>query len=135
MVAFEELTAYDAHYYSRRPGEDPRPLPAWRIRFDDADATWFHLDPRTGQLTERLTRGARAYRWLFNGLHSFDWPWLAARRPLWDIVVITLLLGGLATTLFGLRLSWRRTSLVGPTDRPPDRVVGSSDSPVPQHQP
>ena len=135
LVAFEELTAYDAHYYSRRPGEDPRPLPAWRIRFDDADATWFHLDPRTGQLTERLTRGARAYRWLFNGLHSFDWPWLAARRPLWDIVVITLLLGGLATTLFGLRLSWRRTSLVGPTDRPPDRVVGSSDSPVPQHQP
>lgn len=131
LIAFEELTAYDAHYYSRRPGEDPRPLPVWRARFDDAAATWFHLDPRTGQLTERLTRGARAYRWLFNGLHSFDWPWLAARRPLWDIVVITLLLGGLATCLLGLRLSWRRTVLVPLTARA-DR---GSDFSVPRPQP
>jgi len=135
LIAFEELAAYDAHYYSRRPGEDPRPLPMWRARFDDAAATWFHLDPRTGQLTGRLTRGARAYRWLFNGLHSFDWPWLASRRPLWDIVIITLLLGGLATCLLGLRLGFGRNSAGRRAARHPAQASSASDSSVHQPQP
>jgi len=107
-IALEVLTAYDAHYYSRRPGEDPKPLPILRARFADAESTWFHLDPSSGRLTERLTRRARAYRWLFNALHSLDWPGLATRRPLWDVVILTLLATGLATGLTGLTLAARR---------------------------
>lgn len=111
-IATEMLTAYDAHYYSRRPGEDPKPLPILRARFADAEATWFHLDPHTGQLTERLTRRARAYRWLFNALHSLDWPGFAQRRPLWDITVITLLGTGFAASATGLTLAIRRFSSI-----------------------
>jgi len=47
-------------------------------------------------------RLSRANRWLYHGLHSLDFPILHTRRPLWDIVVIALSLGGLvvsATTL------------------------------------
>jgi hypothetical protein len=110
VVAFETLDRYDAHYYSRRPGEDPRPLPVWRVRFNDPAQTWFHIDPASGKITERLTRRSRTYRWLFNGLHSFDWPWLAERRPLWDAVVLVTLGGGLGLCLLGLRLARRRIS-------------------------
>ena len=29
-----------------------------------------------------------ANRWLYHGLHSLDFPFLYARRPLWDVVMI-----------------------------------------------
>jgi hypothetical protein len=119
LTEFLELTGYDSHYYSRRPGEDPKPLPIWRACFDDDASTWFHLDPRSGQLKERLTKGARTYRWLFNGLHSFDWPGLAFRRPLWDAVMLAILTAGLVTCLLGLRLVWQLRRSVIIRTRPP----------------
>ena len=36
-----------------------------------------------------------------------DFPWLYKHRPLWDIVVITLLLGGLTISVTSLVLTWR----------------------------
>ena len=47
-------------------------------------------------------------RWLYNGLHSLDFAWMISRRPLWDIVLIVLSLGGLASSAIGLLLGWRR---------------------------
>ena len=44
----------------------------------------------------------RLLRWLYQGLHSLDFPFLYFERPLWDIVVIVLSIGGTvvsATTL------------------------------------
>jgi uncharacterized iron-regulated membrane protein len=108
ISAESTLLEYDSHYYSRRPAENPRPLPAVRVEFNDAAKSWFHLDPATGQIIDRSTDGSRAYRWLFNGLHSLDWPWLAKRRPLWDIVVCLLLTTGLFLSLTGVWLSWKR---------------------------
>jgi hypothetical protein len=35
-------------------------------------------------------------RWLYHGLHSLNLPWLYKHRPAWDIVVLTLMLGGAA---------------------------------------
>lgn len=95
----------DAHLASSEAAQ----LPIGRARFGDPQETWFHIDPTSGRLTERLTRRSRAYRWLFNGVHNFDWPWLSSRRPLWDAVVLTGLIGGLSTSLLGLRLAWIRT--------------------------
>ena len=45
---------------------------------------------------------------LFNGLHSLDFSWLYTRRPLWDLVVILLSLGGLAVSVTPLAQAWRR---------------------------
>lgn len=108
LTAFEELRSYDAHYYSGSAGTETPPLPMWRARFDDPADTWFHLDPRSGQVMERLTKGSRAYRWLFNGLHNFDWPWLTSHPLFRDVVALAALTGGLATSLLGLRLAWLR---------------------------
>ena len=46
-------------------------------------------------------------RWLYHGLHSLDFPWLYNYRPLWDIVVITLMLGGTALCVTSLVLTYR----------------------------
>ncbi len=40
-------------------------------------------------------------------MHSLDFPFLYKYRPLWDIVVITLMLGGVAVCLTSLVLGWR----------------------------
>ena len=46
-------------------------------------------------------------RWLYHGLHSLDFPWLYNYRPLWDIVVITFMVGGTALCVTSLILAWR----------------------------
>ncbi len=45
---------------------------------------------------ERLTR---LNRWLYHGLHSLDFPFLYYRRPLWDVVVIVLSVGGIVLSV------------------------------------
>jgi len=47
---------------------------------------------------------------LTRGLHSLDFPWLYNNRPLWDIVVVTLLLGGAGLCFTSLVLTWRVVS-------------------------
>jgi hypothetical protein len=102
------MPEYDDYYYSRHPERGEKPLPVLRIEFGDRERTWFHIDPATGQLLERSTSTNRLFRWLYNGLHSFDIRWLWERRPLWDIVVITLCGGGLALSVIGVIAGVRR---------------------------
>ncbi|MDY6947908.1 MAG: PepSY domain-containing protein [Pseudomonadota bacterium] len=108
LVAATLLTSYDNYYYSRHPERGERTLPIVRVRFGDDQRTWFHLDPLTGQVLERSTFTNRVYRWLYNGLHSFDIWWLWQRRPLWDICVIAFSLGGLLLSGIGVVIGWRR---------------------------
>jgi hypothetical protein len=51
---------------------------------------------------------SRLNRWLYNGLHSLDFPFLYYRRPAWDLVVIVLSAGGLALTIAPMWPAWRR---------------------------
>ena len=50
----------------------------------------------------------RLRRWLYQGLHSLDFPFLYYRRPLWDIVVIVLSIGGIALSVTTMAPAWRR---------------------------
>ena len=93
VVAAEELAEYDAYYGDRR--RRSAPLPVLRVRFDDADRTWLYLDPSLGRIVHREQQRSRIDRWLYRGLHRLDFPGFYHRRPLWDVVVIVLLLGGL----------------------------------------
>ena len=56
----------------------------------------------------RQDRGGRWNRWLYHGLHNLDFPFLYYRRPLWDVVMIGLSIGGLALSATTLVPSWRR---------------------------
>ncbi len=102
------LTGYDNYYYSRHPERGDKPLPTLRAMFADDAATWFHVDVATGQLLDRSTATNRLYRWLYNGLHSWDIYWLWQRRPLWDIALISFSLGGVLLSGLGVVVGWRR---------------------------
>ena len=99
------LTDYDSYYYSRAR---LTPLPVVRVKFGDPAATWVYIDPTMGQVLSTVPRRSRVERWAYNGLHSLDFSFWYNRRPLWDIGMIVLLLGGLASSFFGLIMGIRR---------------------------
>ena len=85
-----------------RAADGGRKLPVLRAEFGDSADTWFYVDPTTGRVLERSTSLNRLYRWLYNGLHSWDFRWLWERRPLWDILVIAFSLGGFGLSVTGV---------------------------------
>ena len=93
------LDEYDPYYYDRlwtfdlANYKEARPLPVLRVRFDDPEGTWLYLNPFHGRM-ERFQAMGRVDRWLYYGLHGLDFSALYNRRPLWDIIVLSLLLGG-----------------------------------------
>jgi hypothetical protein len=98
------LTEYDSYYYSKR-GQTP--LPVVRVKFDDPGQTWVYVDPELGQVLSAITRLSRVERWAYNGLHSLDFSfWYTSRA--WDVGMIVLLLGGLATSGFGFVMGVKR---------------------------
>ena len=113
------MDQYDAYYYDR-PGRSAsahratanKPLPVLRVRYRDAQQTWLYFDPRHGVIARKEERASRLNRWLYHGLHSFDFPALYYRRPLWDIVVIVLSLGGLLLSISTISASFRRVRRV-----------------------
>jgi hypothetical protein len=99
------LDGYDAYYYDR---DRHLSLPVLRVRYDDPQQTWLYFDPRHGIIARKEERLSRLNRWLYHGLHSLDFPFLYYRRPLWDVVVIVLSLGGIVLSATTLSASWRR---------------------------
>jgi hypothetical protein len=79
-----------------------------RVKFDDPMQTWVYVDPRTSEMLSQVHRYSRIERWLYNGLHSLDFKFWYSKRPLWDIVMIVLLLGGLGSSVLGLYLGVKR---------------------------
>jgi hypothetical protein len=105
VAAAEVLSEYDAYYYDRWHA---RPLPVLRVQHEDPEGTWLYVDPQHGQIALRHTRLSRLNRWLYNGLHSLDFPFLYNRRPAWDIVLIVLSAGGIALAMTTMAPAWRR---------------------------
>lgn len=101
----ERLADYDHYYYSRR-GHSP--LPVLRVQLDDPLDSWLYIDPQTSGLLGIVHRYSRVERWVYNGLHSLDFRFWYSKRPLWDIGMILLLAGGLATSILGWWLGVRR---------------------------
>jgi len=56
----------------------------------------------------KLDFGGRMSRWFFAFLHSWDWPSFVSSRPLWDIFMLTLNIGGFALSVTGVVIGWRR---------------------------
>ncbi|RWU20789.1 sodium:proline symporter [Pseudomonas alkylphenolica] len=110
----EQLDGYDFYYYERAEqsmlGHLEKRLPALRVRFDDPQQTWLHLDLYTGEVSGVVDQPKRVSRWLFALLHSWDWLPLLQRRPAWDIWMIAFSVGGLILSVSGAVLGWRRLS-------------------------
>jgi hypothetical protein len=104
LVEARVLKEYDAYYEDRR-GE--KPLPVILVRLNDKEQTRYYIDPRTARVVGSYNSHLWMSRWLYHGLHSLDFPWLYKHRPAWDLVVLSLLLGGTALSVTSIILAWR----------------------------
>jgi hypothetical protein len=99
------LNEYDAYYYDR---DRVLALPVLRARYDDEVETWLYIDPSKGAIVQKEERRTRLERWLYHGLHSLDFPFLYAKRPLWDVVLVVLSVGGAVLSVASVAPAWRR---------------------------
>ena len=98
------LEQYDLYYLDRHRR---RPLPVILAQLTDGERTRYYIDPKTARVVGSYSSRDWVNRWLYTGLHSLNFPWLYNYRPAWDIVVITLMLGGTALCVTSLVLAWR----------------------------
>jgi hypothetical protein len=124
------LLTYDDYYYDRTGA---KPLPVLRVSYADDDRTAMYFDPQTGLIAMRQTTLSRANRWLYNGLHSFDFASIYYRRPLWDVVVLALSVGGVALTITTLMPAFRRLRRHARRVIPGERFRNSSDAVTHRH--
>lgn len=104
IASVERLTEFDDYYYARKYRHQP--LPVLRVRLRDDRSTWYYLDPDTGEMLLTSDRGTRARRWLYNGLHSFDFQFLLRAGLWWDATIWLLSVAGLALSVTGVVISW-----------------------------
>jgi hypothetical protein len=105
IQSVENLSEQDVY---RKVRQSELPRSTIRIKLDDATETWVHVDSATGKIVSVMDRSRRVYRWVYHGLHSLDFPALIKHRPLWDFVMLTLLLVGFIFSMTGAYLGFRR---------------------------
>jgi hypothetical protein len=96
------MTEYDAYYLDRLK---QRPLPVIFARVNDDENSTYYVDPKTARIVQSYNSHSRWNRWLYHGLHAIDFPLLYQHRPLWDIVVLILLVGGTSLCVTSLILA------------------------------
>jgi hypothetical protein len=80
---------------------------------------WYDLDGATGALIQRLDSSRRGYRWLYSGLHTLNFPALAARPMLRSMLITGLCAIGFLFSITGAVIGWRRLRLqLSPRDQP-----------------
>jgi hypothetical protein len=99
------LTEGDDYYYS---GHDPRSFPVYRVSVDDADRTRYYLDPNSADIVGKIGSDERWYRWLFEGLHRWDFSATLRTRPWWDLLVVPLMIGVSFVCFTGVVMGYRR---------------------------
>ena len=108
VASQEVLTDYDSYYYPRHHQSlVEKPLPVLLVTMADDVGTRYYLDPQDGKLIAKLDRSGRVLRWLYSGLHHWDFGWLY-QRPLWDAWMLIWVLFGLVLGASSLVVGWRR---------------------------
>jgi hypothetical protein len=97
------LHAEDNYYYGHKWQVS---LPVYRAIVDDAERTRLYINLETGSVRAIDSTG-RWSRWIRTGLHDLDFP-IVRLRPLWDLVVIPLLLGVTLVCVTGTWMALRR---------------------------
>lgn len=98
------MFAEDSFYYAHH---EPVALPVYRAVLKSPDHTRLYIDASSGEMLRVMGAQARANRWIRNGLHGLDFAGLR-QRPVWDLVVIPLLLGVTAVCFTGAWMGWLR---------------------------
>jgi hypothetical protein len=113
-TAPELMAQGDAYYYSH--GASAAPFPVYRIILSNEQRTRYYLDPVSGIPLESLDSNARRYRWLHQGLHAMDFSPVLRARPVWDLLMLSLLSGVTVVCITGAYLGLRRCFRKIPAD-------------------
>lgn len=103
-IEIKVIDEYDLYYVDRTR---QRPLPVLLVLMNDADSTRYYVDPKSARVVTTYSSRNWVNRWLYNGLHSLNFPFLYNNRPVWDIVVIAFMVGGTSLCVTSLVLAWR----------------------------
>jgi uncharacterized iron-regulated membrane protein len=79
--------------------------PVYRLVCGDV---WYHIDAASGVALEKLDASRRAYRWFYSALHTLDIPALLAAPAMRTILIVAFCAVGLAFSLSGVVIGWRR---------------------------
>ena len=101
----EFIESGDNYYFSHH---EEVAFPVDRILFDDAEHTRYYLDATTAELIQKYDSDRRWNRWLFLGLHRGDFTSLMRQRPLWDLILLPLMLGVTIGAVTGVWMGYRR---------------------------
>jgi hypothetical protein len=113
------LDDYDSYYYSK---DRTNPLPILRVKFGDPDSSWLYIDPTMSEVVALYPARRRLERWIYRGFHSLDFSFWYYNRPLWEVGVIVLSLGGATLSIIGVYIGFKRLRR------------GFRRAPRPQHQ-
>ncbi len=105
VVSIAPISADDAYGHLR---DNPLPDSTRRITLADSGQTWIHIDAASGHLISVMDRSRRVLRWLFDGLHTFYFPFLNGAGPLWQILMWLALVSGFLFSVTGVVLGSRR---------------------------
>jgi hypothetical protein len=108
----EVLSKEDAYYYSSmgERGYTKVDLPV--IRAIMPDGSRYYVNAQTGLMGRRIDTTRKENRWLQEGFHTLNFTALMRMRPVWDILMITLLAGCSALCATGLWIGARRIGLI-----------------------
>jgi hypothetical protein len=98
------VTEYEAYYLDR---QHRLPLPAIFVQLNDSERSAYYIDPKTARIVESYNYRSRRNRWLYHGLHSINLPLLYKYRPTWDILVLSLMIGGTSLCVTSVVLAWK----------------------------
>ena len=102
-ITLSVMTEYDNYYVDRK---NKLPLPVYKVDVSDADKTTYYVNPQTGDVRSFTTKG-RMQKWMYQGLHSFNFKFLAEHPILWNIVMWVTMIGGTLVSLSGVLLSYK----------------------------
>jgi uncharacterized iron-regulated membrane protein len=81
---------------------------------------WYHIDAASGIALEKLDSSRRAYRWFYTALHTLDFPALMAPPAVRTVFIVALCAVGLAFSLSGVVIGWRRLRVTVSSTRRPE---------------
>jgi hypothetical protein len=100
----------------------PFPRSAYRLILDDASPTWVHIDAANGDVISVMDSSRRLYRWLVDGPHHLDFPWLNRAGPLWHVLLVMATAFGFAFSSTGIVLAARRLRAIDARRRTASRA-------------
>ncbi len=97
------MEEYDNYYVGLT---DHLPLPVYKAEVQDADNSTYYINPKNASV-RYFNNNSKARKWMYQGLHSFKFKFLAEHPFLWNIVMWTVMIGGTIVSVTGVWLGFR----------------------------